>query len=73
MDNKRKGKSRIYKYVLRDIKQLIDYKDEPIENRIDEIKSHIRVVKDLKTKITLSSITIILKELKKISDMKKSI
>lgn len=61
------------KYVLRDIKQLIDYKDEPIENRIDEIKSHIRVVKDLKTKITLSSITIILKELKKISDMKKSI
>lgn len=61
------------KYVLEDIKKLINYKNDPIENTIHEIKEHIKVIKDIKTKITLSSIAIILKELDKITDIKKSI
>ncbi|WP_122638831.1 FUSC family protein [Romboutsia sp. Marseille-P6047] len=61
------------KYILDEINQLIEYKNEPIENTIEEIKANIREIKDLRTKITLSSIVIILKELRKISDIKIAI
>ena len=59
------------KYVLSEINMLISYENEPIENMIKDIKADIKAVNDLKTKITLSSIAIILKELEKISELKK--
>lgn len=66
-----KVKPEYVKYVLSEIKVLISYEDEPIEDMIKDIEKNIKEIKDLNTKITLSSIAIILKELKQISALKK--
>lgn len=59
------------KYVLSEINILISYEDEPIEEMINDIQKNIKEIEDLNTKITLSSIAVILKELKQISALKK--
>lgn len=66
-----KVKPEYVKYVLSEINILISYEDEPIEDMIKDIEKNIKEIKDLNTKITLSSIAIILKELKQISALKK--
>ena len=66
-----KVKPEYVKYVLSEINILISYEDEPIEDMIKDIQKNIKEIKDLNTKITLSSIAIILKELKQISALKK--
>lgn len=61
------------KYVLEDINNLINYKDEEIEEMIENIKEHIHDAHDLKTRITLSSIAIMLQEFKVIEDLKATV
>ncbi|MGL5329210.1 MAG: FUSC family protein [Peptostreptococcaceae bacterium] len=58
------------KYVLEDIDKLINYKDEEIKEMIEKIKEHIEESNDLKVRITLSSIVIMLQEFKVIEDLK---
>ena len=70
---KAKVKPEYVKYVLSEINILISYEDEPIEDMIKDIQENIKEIKDLNTKITLSSIAVILKELKQISVLKKSV
>lgn len=61
------------KEILNNLKDLIDYSDEDISAKVAQIEYGISVSKDINTKIILSSIIIILKELRHLSELNKSI
>lgn len=55
--------------ILSSVNQLIINQGESLENKFDTIQKHISEIKDLKTKITLSSVLIILQEIKEIQNL----
>ena len=57
--------------IHNDIKMLIEYKDEDITSKISIIENSIKENININTKITLSTITIILKELKRLNELNK--
>lgn len=61
------------KEILNNLRDLIDYSDEDISAKVAQIEYGISVSKDINTKIILSSIIIILKELRHLSELNKSI
>lgn len=61
------------KEILNDLKDLINYSNEDITSKVAQIEYGITVAKDINTKIILSSIIVILKELCHLSELNKSI
>lgn len=61
------------KEILNDLKDLINYSNEDISSKVAQIEYGITVAKDINTKIILSSIIVILKELCHLSELNKSI
>ena len=61
------------KEILMDLKELIDYSDGDITSTVNQIQQDITIAKDINTKIILSSIIVILKELCHLSELDKSI
>lgn len=59
------------KEILNDLKQLIEYSNEDITSKVAQIESAISISKDINTKIILSSIIVILKELCHLSELNK--
>lgn len=55
--------------ILSSVNQLIINQGESLENKFDTIQKYISEIKDLKTKITLSSVLIILQEIKEIQNL----
>ena len=58
--------------ILLDLKELIDYSDGDISSKVNQIHNYITASKDINTKIILSSIIVILKELCHLSELNKS-
>ena len=67
-----KIKCQSQKEILIDLKELIDYSDGDINSKVAQIQKDITVAKDINTKIILSSIIVILKELCHLSELNKS-
>lgn len=65
-----KGESQ--REILLDLKELIDYSDGDITSKVNQIHNYITEAKDINTKIILSSIIVILKELCHLSELNKS-
>ena len=61
------------KEILIDLKELIDYSDGDITSKVNQIQQCIAMSKDINTKIILSSIIVILRELCHLSELNKSI
>ena len=61
------------KEILKDLKDLIEYSDEDISSKVAQMEHGISIAKDINTKIILSSIIVILKELCYLSELNKSI
>lgn len=61
------------KEILNDLKDLINYSNEDISSKVAKIEYGITVAKDINTKIILSSIIVILKELCHLGELNKSI
>lgn len=55
--------------ILSSVNQLIINQGESLENKFDTIQKYISEINDLKTKITLSSVLIILQEIKEIQNL----
>ncbi|MCR8746325.1 FUSC family protein [Romboutsia lituseburensis] len=55
--------------ILSSVNQLIINQGESLENKFETIQKYISEIKDLKTKITLSSVLIILQEIKEIKNL----
>lgn len=66
-------KSQSQKEILNDLKDLINYSNEDISSKVAKIEYGITVAKDINTKIILSSIIVILKELCHLGELNKSI
>ena len=66
-------KSQSQKEILNSLKDLINYSNEDISSKVAQIEYGITVAKDINTKIILSSIIVILKELCHLSELNKSI
>lgn len=60
------------KEILIDLKELIDYSDGDITSKVNQIQHDITLAKDINTKIILSSIIVILRELCHLSELNKS-
>ena len=60
------------KEILNSLKDLINYSNEDISSKVAQIEYGITVSKDINTKIILSSIIVILKELCHLSELNKS-
>jgi len=65
INDKDKGKIRIYIY------ELMEYKNEDIENRIVSIENSIKENKNIKARIVLSSITSVFRGLKQLNELNK--
>ena len=65
INDKDKGKIRIY------INELMEYKNEDIENRIVSIENSIKENKNIKARIVLSSITSVFRGLKQLNELNK--
>ena len=65
-------KSQSQKEILNSLKDLINYSDEDISSKVTQIEYGITIAKDIDTKIILSSIIVILKELCLLSELNKS-
>ena len=61
------------KEILKDLNDLINYSNEDINSKISQIEYGITISKDINTKIVLSSIIVILKELYYLNELNKSI
>ena len=61
------------KEIIKDLKDLIEYSDENIEDKIKQIESGIQLCHDINTKIILSSIIVIMKQLSHISQLNEVI
>lgn len=60
------------KEILNDLKALINYSNEDISSKVAQIEYGITISRDINTKIILSSIIVILKELYYLSELNKS-
>ena len=65
INDKDKGKIRVY------INELMEYKNEDIENRIVSIENSIKENKNIKARIVLSSITSVFRGLKQLNELNK--
>lgn len=61
------------KEILSDLKDLIEYSDEDISQKIAHVEHGIKVAHNIDTKIILSSIAVILKELSHLSELNKKV
>lgn len=66
---KEKINSKYANQILSSVNQLIINQGESLENKFDTIQKYISEINDLKTKITLSSVLIILQEIKEIQNL----
>ncbi|MEG0854997.1 MAG: FUSC family protein [Terrisporobacter sp.] len=61
------------KQILSDINDLIEHPEKNIDTKIKDLKYGIKVSKNINTKIILSSITVILKELNHLDELNKKL
>lgn len=66
-------KSSYKKEIISDLEDLIQYKDEDISWKINHLKTVINSTKDMNTKIILSSMAVILEELRHLSELNKTV
>lgn len=66
-------KSQSQKEIINELRDLIKYSDEDISSKVSKIEHGIAISKDINSKIILSSIIVILKDLYHISKLDKSI
>ena len=57
--------------IINNVKLLIEYKDDAITNKVTIIQKSINESKNINTKIIISTILVILKELDKLSQLVK--
>ena len=57
--------------IINNVKLLIEYKDDAITNKVTIIQKSINESKNINTKIIISAILVILKELDKLSQLVK--
>ena len=57
--------------IINNVKLLIEYKDDAITNKVTIIQKCINESKNINTKIIISTILVILKELDKLSQLVK--
>ena len=65
INDKDKGKIRVY------IKELMEYKNQDIDNKIISIENSIKENKNIKARIVLSSITSVFRGLKQLNELNK--
>lgn len=55
--------------IINDVKSLIEYNDDDISDKLLKIENGIKESKSIKTRITLSTIVVILNELKRLTEL----